>query len=153
MGGAGNDHAHAVRDIVKVPAGLAPGRWVLGWRYDCEATAQVGARCGAEPRPTASLTKRGRLPPGVVKLRRHHAREVRRREVVRCDARGAEPPLRNVCSQLRLGLAPPLSFSAFIHPLPPLSVFEEGLCTKVIRACCKRRESFGQIHAKPLRTY
>jgi hypothetical protein len=37
----GNDHAHAIRDLVKVPADLVPGRYVLGWRYDCEATAQV----------------------------------------------------------------------------------------------------------------
>ena len=37
---AGSDHRHAIRDIIKIPADLKPGRWVLGWRYDCEATAQ-----------------------------------------------------------------------------------------------------------------
>lgn len=41
----GNTHSHAIRDVVKVPAGLKPGRYVLGWRYDCEATAQVWSNC------------------------------------------------------------------------------------------------------------
>eukprot|EP01047_Picozoa_sp_COSAG01_P081308 COSAG01_NODE_16160_length_1264_cov_1.037768_3_plen_213_part_01 len=39
-GAVGCDHFHAVRDVLKVPAHLAAGRYVLGWRYDCEATAQ-----------------------------------------------------------------------------------------------------------------
>ena len=29
-------------DVLKVPADLPAGKYVLGWRYDCEATAQVG---------------------------------------------------------------------------------------------------------------
>ena len=32
---------YAVRDMVKVPSDLPAGDYVLGWRYDCEATAQV----------------------------------------------------------------------------------------------------------------
>ena len=28
-------------DTVKIPSTLAPGKYVLGFRYDCEATAQV----------------------------------------------------------------------------------------------------------------
>lgn len=35
-----------VLDILKVPASLAPGDYVLGFRYDCEATAQVWSNCG-----------------------------------------------------------------------------------------------------------
>ena len=35
----------AVFDVVKVPTGLKPGRYVLGFRYDCEATAQVWSSC------------------------------------------------------------------------------------------------------------
>merc|ERR1711966_648520 len=27
-----NDHQHAIGDVVKVPAGLPPGKYVLGWR-------------------------------------------------------------------------------------------------------------------------
>ena len=41
----GNRHDIAVRDFVKVPQGLAPGKYVLGFRYDCEATAQVWNSC------------------------------------------------------------------------------------------------------------
>ena len=41
----GSDHTHAIRDVVKVPANLPPGKYVLGWRYDCEATAQVWSNC------------------------------------------------------------------------------------------------------------
>ena len=37
----GNRHDIAVRDVVKVPSDLKPGPYVLGFRYDCEATAQV----------------------------------------------------------------------------------------------------------------
>eukprot|EP00937_MAST-01D_sp_MAST-1D-sp2_P002610 g2610.t1 len=32
-------------DTVRIPAGLAPGDWVLGWRWDCEETSQVWANC------------------------------------------------------------------------------------------------------------
>jgi len=41
----GNRHDIAVRDVVKVPTGLKPGRYVLGFRLDCEATAQVWNSC------------------------------------------------------------------------------------------------------------
>lgn len=35
----------AVLDVVKIPDDLPPGEYVLGWRYDCEATAQVWSNC------------------------------------------------------------------------------------------------------------
>ena len=35
----------ARRDMVKIPADLTAGKYVLGWRYDCEATAQVWSNC------------------------------------------------------------------------------------------------------------
>ena len=38
-------HGNAVKDRVKIPATLAPGKYVLGFRYDCEATAQVWSNC------------------------------------------------------------------------------------------------------------
>ena len=38
-------HAVGTRDVVKVPEGLKPGKYVLGFRYDCEATAQVWNSC------------------------------------------------------------------------------------------------------------
>eukprot|EP00729_Bicosta_minor_P000234 gene234-15956_t len=41
----GSTHSHAIRDMVKIPADLPAGRYVLGWRYDCEATAQVWSNC------------------------------------------------------------------------------------------------------------
>jgi len=41
----GNTHKIAIRDVVKVPAHLPPGEYVLGWRWDCEATAQVWSSC------------------------------------------------------------------------------------------------------------
>ena len=34
-----------INDVVKIPSSLAPGKYVLGWRYDCEATAQVWSSC------------------------------------------------------------------------------------------------------------
>jgi hypothetical protein len=44
--GEGDKAGHvAALDTVKVPAGLKPGRYVLGFRYDCEATAQVWQQC------------------------------------------------------------------------------------------------------------
>eukprot|EP00041_Stephanoeca_diplocostata_P012818 m.215583 g.215583 ORF g.215583 m.215583 type:complete len:367 (+) comp19104_c0_seq1:91-1191(+) len=38
-------NTHAVRDLVHVPADLPAGDYVLGFRYDCEATAQVWSNC------------------------------------------------------------------------------------------------------------
>ena len=35
----------AVLDVLRIPDDLPPGDYVLGWRYDCEATAQVWANC------------------------------------------------------------------------------------------------------------
>jgi len=37
--------AVATVDVVKVPAKLPLGKYVLGWRLDCEATAQVWSNC------------------------------------------------------------------------------------------------------------
>lgn len=34
-----------VLDVVKIPDSLSEGDYVLGWRYDCEATAQVWSNC------------------------------------------------------------------------------------------------------------
>jgi hypothetical protein len=34
-----------VYDVLKVPEHLPAGEYVLGWRYDCEATAQVWSNC------------------------------------------------------------------------------------------------------------
>ena len=46
---SGNQPSHwgavAVLDSVLVPKDLAPGKYVLGWRMDCEATAQVWSNC------------------------------------------------------------------------------------------------------------
>ena len=36
----------AIVDTVRVPADLKPGRWVVGWRWDCEQTPQVWNSCG-----------------------------------------------------------------------------------------------------------
>lgn len=41
----GSTHQRAIRDLIKIPADLTPGKWVLGLRYDCEATAQVWNSC------------------------------------------------------------------------------------------------------------
>jgi len=41
----GGKHTQAIRDVVKIPATLKPGKYVLGWRWDCEATAQVWSNC------------------------------------------------------------------------------------------------------------
>lgn len=49
-GAQGCDHYHAIRDVLKVPAELPPGEYVLGWRYDCEATAQVWSNCAVRQR-------------------------------------------------------------------------------------------------------
>jgi hypothetical protein len=34
-----------ILDVVEIPPSLSPGEYVLGWRYDCEATAQVWQNC------------------------------------------------------------------------------------------------------------
>jgi len=42
-------HTHAVLptivDRLRVPAELEPGDYVLGWRWDCEQTAQIWSSC------------------------------------------------------------------------------------------------------------
>ena len=34
-----------VADRVVIPKGLKPGRYVVGWRMDCEETAQIWSNC------------------------------------------------------------------------------------------------------------
>ena len=38
---------YAIEDALLVPASLAPGEYVLGWRWDCEMTSQVWTTCAA----------------------------------------------------------------------------------------------------------
>lgn len=38
-------NGYAVRDVVRIPKDLKPGKYILGFRYDCEATAQVWSNC------------------------------------------------------------------------------------------------------------
>jgi len=40
-----DSHAFAVEDTVRVPADIAAGEWVLGWRWDCEHSSQVWNSC------------------------------------------------------------------------------------------------------------
>ena len=35
----------SVLDVLKLPSSLKPGDYILGWRYDCEGTAQVWSNC------------------------------------------------------------------------------------------------------------
>lgn len=42
---SGNEYGVAVVDMVQIPADLLPGKYVLGWRWDCEATAQIWSNC------------------------------------------------------------------------------------------------------------
>jgi hypothetical protein len=35
----------SIIDALMVPADIAPGEYVLGFRYDCEMTAQVWSSC------------------------------------------------------------------------------------------------------------
>jgi len=44
-------------DVVKVPANLPAGKYVLGFRYDCEATAQVWSNCADITLAPASTTQ------------------------------------------------------------------------------------------------
>ena len=37
--------ALGILDVLKIPADLPQGDYVLGWRYDCEATSQVWTNC------------------------------------------------------------------------------------------------------------
>jgi len=38
-------HEYAIEDELKVPTTIAPGEYVLGWRWDCEMTSQVWSSC------------------------------------------------------------------------------------------------------------
>jgi len=38
-------YAVSIVDLLRIPLDLAPGKYVLGFRYDCEATAQVWSSC------------------------------------------------------------------------------------------------------------
>lgn len=42
---SGDWTAGVIADKVVVPKALKPGKYVLGWRYDCEETAQVWQNC------------------------------------------------------------------------------------------------------------
>ena len=43
-------NGYAVKDMVEIPKDLKPGKYILGFRYDCEATAQVWSNCAvSEP--------------------------------------------------------------------------------------------------------
>jgi hypothetical protein len=42
---ATHHHRYNVADVVKIPANIPPGDYILGFRYDCEATAQVWSNC------------------------------------------------------------------------------------------------------------
>ena len=37
--------AVAVVDNLQIPTNLKPGKYILGWRLDCESTAQVWSNC------------------------------------------------------------------------------------------------------------
>ena len=43
--GVGDLYNLEVLDKLRLPASLAPGEWVLGWRWDCEESTQVWASC------------------------------------------------------------------------------------------------------------
>ena len=48
LGGKGGDDADEkfrIEDRVQVPSGIAPGKWVLGWRWDTETSSQVWQAC------------------------------------------------------------------------------------------------------------
>ena len=38
-------YAVSIVDALVIPTDLTPGEYVLGFRYDCEATAQVWSSC------------------------------------------------------------------------------------------------------------
>ena len=38
-------NGYSVRDVVRIPKDLPAGKYILGFRYDCEATAQVWSNC------------------------------------------------------------------------------------------------------------
>ena len=44
--GVGDIPTLEVLDKVRLPANLTPGKWVVGWRWDCEESTQVWSSCG-----------------------------------------------------------------------------------------------------------
>ena len=42
---SGDWTAGVIADQVVIPQSLKPGKYILGWRYDCEETAQVWQNC------------------------------------------------------------------------------------------------------------
>lgn len=38
-------HSYAIEDSIKVPTDIPAGDYVLGWRWDCEATSQIWSTC------------------------------------------------------------------------------------------------------------
>merc|ERR1712060_1036511 len=36
---------YAIQDSLKVPTNIPAGEYVLGWRWDCEATSQIWSSC------------------------------------------------------------------------------------------------------------
>ena len=46
-GGFRQDFEWSIVDKLQVPADIAPGRYALSWRWDCEQTSQVWAHCSA----------------------------------------------------------------------------------------------------------
>jgi len=42
---SGNPVNLEIVDVLKIPADIKPGKYVLGWRWDCEETDQVWAAC------------------------------------------------------------------------------------------------------------
>ena len=57
-------------DVVRIPADLTPGAYVLGWRWDCEESTQVWASC-ADVTITAAATcvRACRAVPHVARAR------------------------------------------------------------------------------------
>ena len=35
----------ALEDVIRVPANVPVGEYVVGWRWDCEATSQIWQSC------------------------------------------------------------------------------------------------------------
>jgi len=57
-----------IMDVVKIPGNLPPGKYVLGWRYDCEATAQVWSNCADIELMDSSVPAPVVWPPVLTKV-------------------------------------------------------------------------------------
>ena len=40
-----DDHSFAIENTLNVPADIPAGDYVLGWRWDAEATSQIWSTC------------------------------------------------------------------------------------------------------------